>query len=65
MLSIDELIQKTGNRYTLTTIVAKRSKQLNQGMKSFIELKNQKKPLFIALEEIMQDKLDWTMEDVQ
>ena len=64
MLPIDELIKKAGNRYTLTTIVATRSKQLNQGAKPLIELQDPKKPLFIALEEIMQDKHDW-MDDTQ
>ncbi len=59
MLPIDELIKKTENRYYLTTLVAKRSKQLNQGAKPLVEPLVAHKPLFLALEEIKQDKLKW------
>lgn len=62
MLSIDELINKTGNRYILTTLVAKRSKQLNQGVKPLIETQPTTKPLFIALEEVAEDKIKWSKE---
>ncbi|HHT09819.1 MAG TPA: DNA-directed RNA polymerase subunit omega [Atribacter sp.] len=62
MLSIDELIKKTGNRYYLTTLVAKRSKQLNQGAKPLIENQQPAKPLFIALKEVAEDKIKWSKE---
>ncbi|QPM66916.1 DNA-directed RNA polymerase subunit omega [Atribacter laminatus] len=62
MLSIDELIKKTENRYYLTTIVAKRSKQLNQGAKPLIEIQEPDKPLFIALNEVAEDKIKWSKE---
>ena len=63
MLSIDELIKKAENRYILTTLVAKRSKQINQGAKPLIEVQHSLKPLFLALEEVAQDKLKWTKEN--
>ncbi|MBP8932959.1 MAG: DNA-directed RNA polymerase subunit omega [Candidatus Atribacteria bacterium] len=62
MLSIDELVKKTENRYYLTTIVAKRSKQLNQGAKPLIEVQQPTKPLFIALKEVAEDKIKWSKE---
>jgi len=62
MLSIDELIKKTGNRYYLTTIVAKRSKQLNQGAKPLVETQPTTKPLLIALKEVAEDKIKWSKE---
>lgn len=59
MLPIDELIKKSENRYYLTTLVARRSKQLNQGARPLVEIKFPVKPLFLALEEIRQEKLKW------
>lgn len=59
MLPIDELVEKTGNRFLLATLVAKRSKQLNQGAKSLVELDGPHKPLFISLQEVMEQKLQY------
>ncbi|HSV31279.1 MAG TPA: DNA-directed RNA polymerase subunit omega [Atribacteraceae bacterium] len=52
MLPIDELVRKTGNRYILTSVVAKRAKQLNEGANPIVMVEGYHKPLIIALLEI-------------
>ncbi|GEM_PF-497587 len=54
MLDIDTLVDKTGNRYVLATIVAKRAKQLNEGATPMAPIEGIHKPLFIALQEIQK-----------
>lgn len=44
------------NKYLLTMMVAKRTKQLNTGYKSLVETKN-KKHILIALQEISEGKV--------
>ncbi len=52
MFDIDKLVDKTGNRYVLTAIVAKRAKQLNEGAPPMVPIEGIHKPLYIALQEI-------------
>lgn len=56
-LSIDELVKKTGNRYTLTIAASKRARQLidrNEDQDAF----RLEKPLTIATKEILTGELE-------
>ena len=53
---INELIEKTGSRYSLVIVTAKRARQIAAGEKPLIKSKTIK-PVTIALNEIYQDKI--------
>lgn len=57
--SIDDLIKKVDNKYTLVTLAAKRARELTDGEPALIEAKG-KKPVTIALEEIYYDKITYS-----
>ncbi|MEN3202465.1 MAG: DNA-directed RNA polymerase subunit omega [Atribacterota bacterium] len=59
MFSIDDLVKKTGNAYILSLVVARRVRQLNEGAHPLVELKEPHKPLFIAIREILEDKIQF------
>ncbi|MGQ9472562.1 MAG: DNA-directed RNA polymerase subunit omega [Candidatus Caldatribacteriaceae bacterium] len=59
MFSIDELIRKTGNVYVAVLVVSKRARQINEGATPLVELKEPHKPLFVALQELMNDKFSF------
>lgn len=59
MFSIDDLVKKTGNAYILSLLVARRIRQLNEGAHPLVELKEPHKPLFIAIREILEDKIQF------
>lgn len=59
MFSIDDLVKKTGNAYVLSLVVARRIRQLNEGAHPLVELKEPHKPLFIALQEVLEDKIQF------
>lgn len=59
MFSIDELVKKVGNAYVLSLVVARRIRQLNEGAHPLVELKEPRKPLFIALQEVLEDKIQF------
>lgn len=60
MFSIDDLVKKTGNAYILSLVVARRIRQLNEGAHPLVELKEPHKPLFIAIREVLEDKIQFT-----
>ncbi len=55
--SIDELIEKTGNRYSLCVIASKRARSIIGAEDDAYEFDNEK-PLSLAIKEIMEDKVD-------
>lgn len=59
MFSIDELIRKSGNAYVAVLVVSKRVRQINEGASPLVELKEPHKPLFVALQELMNDKFSF------
>ncbi|MDK2896219.1 MAG: DNA-directed polymerase subunit omega [Candidatus Atribacteria bacterium] len=59
MLPIDEMLKKAGNRYILSLIIAKRTRQLNEGANPLVELEEKHKPLFVALQEFLEDKIQF------
>ena len=59
MIPIDKLLEKTGDRYTLTTVVAKRAKQISEGTTPLVALEKPHKPIFIAIQEVVEDKIDF------
>lgn len=46
------------NKYVLTIVTAKRARELNRGDRSVIESPVGSKPVTIALEEILADKIE-------
>lgn len=59
MFSIDDLVKKAGNAYILSLVVARRIRQLNEGAHPLVELKEPHKPLFIALQEFLENKIQF------
>lgn len=55
--SIDELLEIAESKYHLVLIVSKRAKTLEQGAKVLVEKPRNIKPVGIALEELVDDKL--------
>ena len=55
--SIDELIEKVGNRYALCIVAAKRARNIINGEDDSIDF-NIDKPLSIAIDEIMSDEVE-------
>lgn len=49
---------KGESRYTLVMIVAKRARQIIDGSKPLVET-NSSKPVTIAIEELLQDKIEY------
>lgn len=55
--SIDKLLEIVDSKYQLVLIISKRAKALEQGAKVQLEKPKNVKPVGIALEEIVDDKL--------
>ncbi|HHV72230.1 MAG TPA: DNA-directed RNA polymerase subunit omega [Clostridia bacterium] len=55
--SLDSLLEKVDNKYTLVVAAAKRARQLMDGQKALVDSQS-KKPVTIALEEINQNKIN-------
>lgn len=60
---INELLTKVDCRYTLAVEAAKRARQLIDGQKPLCEVKDNNKPLTVAIEEINQGKVTYTRSD--
>jgi len=56
--SLDELLPKVDSRYTLVVLAAKRARQLVDGANPTVSV-NSKKPVTIALYEILNDKVTY------
>lgn len=55
--SIDELIEKTGNRYALCIIASRRARHIIEGDEDLYDF-DIEKPLSIAIEEVINDKVE-------
>lgn len=56
--SFKELDEKGDSRYTLAMLVSKRARQIIEGGEALVETES-KKPVSIALEEVMADKITY------
>lgn len=56
--SINSLLEKVDNMYSLVAITSKRARQLIDGEKPLIEI-DSVKPVTIAINEISQDKISY------
>lgn len=64
-LKEEEIVNKVGGRFKLSTLIQKRLVQLNQGSRALVNADTHDK-MSIVLQEIMQDKIVLNMEnDVQ
>ena len=55
-LKDEEVVQKEGGRFKLSTLIQKRLVQLNQGSRPLVDLNTSDK-MRIVLQEILQDKI--------
>lgn len=55
-LKEEEIVNKVGGRFKLSTLMQKRLVQLNQGSRSLVDLPTHDK-MQIVIQEIMQDKI--------
>ena len=55
-LKEEEIVNKVGGRFKLSTLMQKRMIQLNQGSRPLVEIDTQDK-MQIVLQEILQDKI--------
>lgn len=58
-LSIDSLVKKVDNKYTLVTLAAMRARELNNGAAPLVEGAEGKKTVSIALQEIDDGKITY------
>jgi DNA-directed RNA polymerase subunit omega len=56
--SLKNLLAKGESKYTLVMVTSKRARQLIDGAKPLVET-NSKKPVTIALEELLEGKLEY------
>ena len=57
--SIDSLVKKVDNKYTLVTLAAMRARELNNGAAPLVEGAEGKKTVSIALQEIDDSKITY------
>lgn len=57
--SIDSLVKKIDNKYTLVTLAAMRARELNNGAAPLVEGAEGKKTVSIALQEIDDGKITY------
>jgi len=61
--SIDKLMQNINSKYTLVTLSARRARQMQETDKYLIEDYDSEKYVGIALEEVNQGKLYYTVDE--
>jgi len=61
-LKEEEIVNKVGGRFKLSTLIQKRLVQLNQGSRALVNIDTHDK-MSIVLQEIMQDKIVLNMEN--
>ena len=61
-LKEEEIVNKVGGRFKLSTLIQKRLVQLNQGSRALVNVDTHDK-MTIVLQEIMQDKIVLNMEN--
>lgn len=57
--SIDQLLEKVENRYSLAMVVSKRSRQITDGDEVTVRVKDKEKPIDIAIEELDEGNLTY------
>ena len=61
-LKEEEIVNKVGGRFKLSTLIQKRLVQLNQGSRALVNVDTHDK-MSIVLQEIVQDKIYLNMDD--
>jgi DNA-directed RNA polymerase subunit omega len=56
-ITVEDCIEKVGNRFELVLLATKRARQITRGSTPLVEVENDK-PTVIALREIAADKID-------
>ncbi len=56
--SLESLMKKADSKYSLVVAAAKRARQLTDGMPKMVD-SSSKKPVTVALEEILRDRLKY------
>lgn len=63
-ITVEDCIEKVGNRFELVLLATKRARQITRGATPLVEVENDK-PTVLALREIAADKIDpATLNDV-
>ena len=62
--SIDSLVKKVDNKYTLVTLAAMRARELNDGAAPLVEGAEGKKTVSIALQKLIMARLPMRMQVV-
>lgn len=57
--SFNELAKRGDSRYTLVMLTAKRARRIIEGAEPLVQTSS-KKPVSIALQEVMEDKITYT-----
>ncbi|MEB3429504.1 DNA-directed RNA polymerase subunit omega [Citroniella saccharovorans] len=60
--SFDEIKKVNNSRYAIAMIISKRARKIQEGSKPLIDSKG-KKPVTIALDELMAGKIDFEMDE--
>lgn len=58
-LDLDALLDKVDSKYTLVVVAARRARQIVDAGGRSLVASPMTKPVSIAFEEILQDKLEW------
>ena len=61
-ITVEDCIEKVGNRFELVLLATKRARQITRGAPPLVEVENDK-PTVIALREIAADKIDASFVD--
>lgn len=61
-LKEEDIVQKVGGRFKLSTLIQKRLVQLNQGSRALVHVDTHDK-MSVVLQEIMQDKIVLNLEN--
>ena len=56
-LKEEEIVNKVGGRFKLSTLIQKRMIMLNQGYKPLVDLPRSSDRMAVVIEEILQDKI--------
>ncbi|MFH2138912.1 MAG: DNA-directed RNA polymerase subunit omega [Candidatus Omnitrophota bacterium] len=58
---VEELLEKTGSLFKLVLLAAKRTVELNEGSAARVVIVKNQKPASIALQEIAEGKVEFTL----
>lgn len=60
--SIDALVKKVDSKYTLVTLASQRARELTDGEPALLPNTDNKKPVIVAFEEILKDKISYSFD---